>query len=855
MINFKNFYSTIEFNIDYDIYEVIEVTQGDTLSRGFYVRIIQGGQVIKPSSANKLTFYGKKPDGNKVSRDAVIENDMFRVDLPNQATTVPGTMDGQISLSGPNNELLTKSITINIKPSIGFDEVESTDDFSSLQQALSQIAGFAGEIEDVQLFAEGISTRVGENSLLTTEQKDTLVNAINEIKQKVDNVVDSSGLQSLLDEKVDKTTLGDTTQLITEEKEVIVNVLNELKSEIDLIKETNDVDNLVSIILSKADKEDLGNVSQIDIGEPVISAVDAINKLYINVNDAIGSLGDIDISSKADQIDVGDISLLTTEQKENLVSAVNEIKSDLTNVESVTDYAQLSTLIASKAEKSTVGTLSNLTTTAKTNLVNSINEVNSNLQNIELTPGADGQDGQDGADGLSAYEIWLNAGNTGTEQDFLASLAGTAGTDGTDGLSAYEIWLNAGNTGTEQDFLDSLKGEPGPPGEGSGGGLTIEDLPNRGSISAASDTGTVTNEHIRQVNVSRNARASGLWSQVNGSKNSTASGLRSQVNVSDNSTVSGQYSQINSSTNYNGGVNSITGTFSQISSSRRADISGSFSQVNASSASAVSNYFRGGTIGGYYSQINSSGLSQIHSGAHHAQINSSEYVNNNVPYSSAWGYSAIADSSSAANIKIHLLSETGNINHSGVLNSGHNFTDYAELFPNITDAEQGYGLIQTLDGYGVRPANEGEQAFGVTSATAGVVLGETPFSWVDRWIKDEWGAYVYHDILDPHWEPDEKAGETEEDRPTISVPKENPDWNPELEQIKRQDRPDEWTVVGLVGQVYVRLDENVQPMDYVKPLQNGVGQTSSEPTNIRVMKITQDFDESKGYKIGFCLLK
>ncbi|RFC53242.1 hypothetical protein [Brumimicrobium aurantiacum] len=33
--------------------------------------------------------------------------------------------------------------------------------------------------------------------------------------------------------------------------------------------------------------------------------------------------------------------------------------------------------------------------------------------------------------------------------------------NGTDGLSAYEVWLNQGNEGTEQDFLDSLKGEDG----------------------------------------------------------------------------------------------------------------------------------------------------------------------------------------------------------------------------------------------------------------------------------------------------------------------------------------------------------------------------------------------------------
>ena len=44
--------------------------------------------------------------------------------------------------------------------------------------------------------------------------------------------------------------------------------------------------------------------------------------------------------------------------------------------------------------------------------------------------GAPGNDGQDGENGLSAYEIWINAGNTGSEADFLASLVGADGEDG-----------------------------------------------------------------------------------------------------------------------------------------------------------------------------------------------------------------------------------------------------------------------------------------------------------------------------------------------------------------------------------------------------------------------------------------
>lgn len=38
-----------------------------------------------------------------------------------------------------------------------------------------------------------------------------------------------------------------------------------------------------------------------------------------------------------------------------------------------------------------------------------------------------------------------------------------------DGASAYDIWLEAGNTGTEADFLESLKGKPGVSGVYVGG--------------------------------------------------------------------------------------------------------------------------------------------------------------------------------------------------------------------------------------------------------------------------------------------------------------------------------------------------------------------------------------------------
>lgn len=51
---------------------------------------------------------------------------------------------------------------------------------------------------------------------------------------------------------------------------------------------------------------------------------------------------------------------------------------------------------------------------------------------------SDGADGQDGATGKSAYEIWLEAGNTGSEADFLTSLVGEAGPAGADGADGQD---------------------------------------------------------------------------------------------------------------------------------------------------------------------------------------------------------------------------------------------------------------------------------------------------------------------------------------------------------------------------------------------------------------------------------
>ena len=87
-------------------------------------------------------------------------------------------------------------------------------------------------------------------------------------------------------------------------------------------------------------------------------------------------------------------------------------------------------------------------------------------------------DGKDGVDGKSAYQIWLDNGNTGSEAKFLESLKGPKGADGIIGKD--------GATGPKGDKGE--KGDKGDKGDtGAQGPMGAQGL--RGEVGAKGDTG------------------------------------------------------------------------------------------------------------------------------------------------------------------------------------------------------------------------------------------------------------------------------------------------------------------------------------------------------------------------------
>lgn len=103
--------------------------------------------------------------------------------------------------------------------------------------------------------------------------------------------------------------------------------------------------------------------------------------------------------------------------------------------------------------------------------------INGGGSNTPGPQGPAGPAGPAGADGLSAYDLAVNNGFTGSLQDWLNSLVGPEGPQGipgqgqgvpgpagADGLSAYELAVGNGFNGTLQDWLASLQGPAGATG-------------------------------------------------------------------------------------------------------------------------------------------------------------------------------------------------------------------------------------------------------------------------------------------------------------------------------------------------------------------------------------------------------
>jgi hypothetical protein len=196
-----------------------------------------------------------------------------------------------------------------------------------------------------------------------------------------------------------------------------------------------------------------------------------------------------------------------------------------------------------------------------------------------------------------------------------------------------------------------------------------------------------------------------------------------------------------------------------------------------------------------------------------------------------------------SNRKWELDSIAGNATCAGTFTGSTVYADFAEYFENYVTGEIGMGVLITLVDLKAKVAGPGDIVDGVVSGTAGIILGDSPFAWAKRYLTDDWGRIVYEDVIDP------ESGQT------VSVPKENPDYDATVQNVPRSSRPDEWTCMAEIGQVHVRVASDVIPGDWLEAGEGGVAVKANAKTNLRAMKIKKEFDTESGYAIAICFLK
>lgn len=216
-------------------------------------------------------------------------------------------------------------------------------------------------------------------------------------------------------------------------------------------------------------------------------------------------------------------------------------------------------------------------------------------------------------------------------------------------------------------------------------------------------------------------------------------------------------------------------------------------------------------------------------------------------YMFAMGYGT--DGAKYENTTFQVKGTSGNVKSKGTITAGQNFGDYAEYFESQSGEEIPNGYLVTLDGRYIRKANSNDTPIGIISGTAGVVLGDQMFHHKDKFLKDEFGVTLTEWVT-KEWQDDE--GNTYSEEVEVEIP--NPDYTENDEEYaSRAERP-EWNVVGLMGQVYTRIDSTVAVNDYIKP-KKGIGTKDNNNGFYRVLEVTTPYDSEKGYGVAVVLVK
>lgn len=166
------------------LFDYITAVQGDS-ARGVRIKIIANNQQYIPESGASAVLRAKKPDGTYILNDGAIEDGgTIKAMFGEQMTAAVGNCRCELTLYGANGGTLTTvKFILKVSPASLAPDIESKDEFQSLENALTDVKKSSGIAQAALEAATEALEKTGEveteiaSHITAAEQATTAANA------------------------------------------------------------------------------------------------------------------------------------------------------------------------------------------------------------------------------------------------------------------------------------------------------------------------------------------------------------------------------------------------------------------------------------------------------------------------------------------------------------------------------------------------------------------------------------------------------------------------------------------------------------------------------------------------------
>lgn len=182
------------------------------------------------------------------------------------------------------------------------------------------------------------------------------------------------------------------------------------------------------------------------------------------------------------------------------------------------------------------------------------------------------------------------------------------------------------------------------------------------------------------------------------------------------------------------------------------------------------------------------------------------------------------------------VTSSGQAYASAFRSSGADYAEYFEWADGNAEKEDRVGRFVTFDETDtdkIKVAGEGDYILGIVSGNPSVI-GNSDMDWQGRYVTDDFGRRTTVKVETKETEVDPSTKEEKEVKSSVVTTfKQNPDYNPEVEYVSRDQRA-EWDAIGMLGVLAVYDDGTCTPGGYCKCGKDGVATKAAE--GYRVIK-------------------